>query len=175
MPTRNQLTKIAESVGQLVRSNARFAAGVALGVAAALEVPAMLLIGRLTGRFSHLLLIGTGCLAGIAYYAGLAFVSGPVVLLALQVPNAWFFAAVAGIGLPLFQDLLPRPGLATGLFMNTRRLGSIASGPIIAVGSLTVLGDRGIFVACSALVLVALVVVWAAARAGRRRVSAELD
>ena len=150
-------------------------AGVALGVAAALEVPAMLLIGRLTGRFSHLLLIGTGCLAGIAYYAGLAFVSGPVVLLALQVPNAWFFAAVAGIGLPLFQDLLPRPGLATGLFMNTRRLGSIASGPIIAVGSLTVLGDRGIFVACSALVLVALVVVWAAARAGRRSVSAELD
>ena len=34
MPTRNQLTKIAESVGQLVRSNARFAAGVALGVSA---------------------------------------------------------------------------------------------------------------------------------------------
>ena len=148
-------------------------AGVALGSAAALEVPAMLLIGRLTGRFSHLLLIGTGCLSGIAYYAGLAFVTGPVELLALQLPNAWFFAAVAGVGLPLFQDLLPRPGLATGLFMNTRRLGSIASGPIIAVGSLTVLGDRGIFVACSVLVLAALVVVWAAARTGRRRVSAE--
>lgn len=147
-------------------------AGVALGAAAALEVPAMLLIGRLTGRFSHLLLIGTGCLAGIAYYAGLAFVTGPVELLALQAPNAWFFAAIAGIGLPLFQDLLPRPGLATGLFMNTRRLGSIVSGPSIAVGSLTVLGDRGIFLACSALVLAALVVVWAAALVGRRTSSA---
>lgn len=31
MPMRNQPTKIAESVGQLVRSNTRFAAGVALG------------------------------------------------------------------------------------------------------------------------------------------------
>ena len=29
--------------------------------------------------------------------------------------------------------------------MNTRRVGAIISGPIIAVGSLTALGQRGIF------------------------------
>ncbi|MBM7799920.1 SET family sugar efflux transporter-like MFS transporter [Microlunatus panaciterrae] len=52
-------------------------AGIALGVAAALEVPALLLIGRLSERHSHLGLIATGCLAGIAYYLGLAFVTGP--------------------------------------------------------------------------------------------------
>jgi MFS transporter, SET family, sugar efflux transporter len=52
-------------------------AGIALGVAAAVEVPALVFIGRLSGRFSNLGLVATGCLAGIAYYLGLAFVTGP--------------------------------------------------------------------------------------------------
>ena len=51
-------------------------AGIALGVAAALEVPALLLIGRLGERYSRLVLIATSCVAGIAYYLGLAFVTG---------------------------------------------------------------------------------------------------
>lgn len=142
-------------------------AGVALGLAAGLEVPALLAMGKLSDRYPHLLLIATGCLAGIGYYLGLAFVADPWSLLALQLLNAWFFAAVAGVGLPLFQDLIPRPGLATGLYMNTRRVGAIVSGPIIAFGALTVLGERGIFVACAALTLLALLVVGAAARSGR--------
>jgi MFS transporter, SET family, sugar efflux transporter len=40
-------------------------AGIALGVAAGLEVPALVLIGRLSLRFSSLRLITTGCVAGI--------------------------------------------------------------------------------------------------------------
>jgi SET family sugar efflux transporter-like MFS transporter len=124
-------------------------------------------MGKLTDRYSHLTLIATGCLAGAGYYAGLAFVSDPWSLLALQLLNAWFFAAVAGVGLPLFQDLIPRPGLATGLYMNTRRLGAIVSGPIIAIGALSVLGDRGIFLACAGLTVLALLVVGVVARTGR--------
>jgi MFS transporter, SET family, sugar efflux transporter len=102
-------------------------AGIALGVAAAVEVPALVFIGRLSGRFSNLGLVATGCLAGIAYYLGLAFVTGPILLLALQLLNAWSFAGISGIGLPLFQQMIPRPGLSTGLYMNTRRVGSIVS------------------------------------------------
>ena len=139
-------------------------AGIALGVAAAIEVPALLLMGRLSARFSPLGLIAVGCLVGIAYYVGLALVSGPVLLIALQLLNALAFAAIAGIGLPLFQQMIPRPGLATGLYLNTRRLGAIVSGPIIAVGSLTVLGQRGIFVTCAVVTLVGLVVIVIAAR-----------
>lgn len=44
---------------------------------------------------------------------------------------AWFFAGMSGIGLPLFQKMIPRLGLSTGLYMNTRRVCSIGSGPII--------------------------------------------
>ena len=85
-------------------------AGIALGVAAALEVPALIFIGRLSERYSHLGLIATSCLAGIAYYLGLAFVTGPVLLIGLQVLNSWFFAGITGIGLPLFQQHDPPPG-----------------------------------------------------------------
>src|SRR5699024_7516919 len=52
-------------------------AGVTLGVAAALEVPALLIIGRLADRISHLTLVAVGAIAGIAYYLGLAAVTGP--------------------------------------------------------------------------------------------------
>ena len=126
-------------------------------------------MGRLSARYSHLGLIAAGCVSGIAYYVGLALVSGPVLLIALQLLNALAFAAIAGIGLPLFQQMIPRPGLATGLYLNTRRLGAIVSGPIIAVGSLTVLGQRGIFVTCAAVTLVGLVIIVIASRTTRRR------
>ncbi len=133
-------------------------AGAALGVAAGLEIPALMVIGRLAGQVSSTRLITSGCLAGVAYYAGMTFVSGPVTLIGLQVLNAWFFGVVAGVGLTLFQSVIPRPGLASGLFVNTRRLGAIASGPIIGIGSATPLGYSGVFVACAALTVLAVIV-----------------
>ena len=144
-------------------------AGIALGVAAALEVPALIGIGRLTERFSSLGLIVTGCLAGIAYCLGLTFVTGPVMLIALQPLNAWFFAGIGGVGLTLFQQMIPRPGLSTGLYMNTRRIGAIVSGPIIAFGSLTILGQRGIFLASAVVTLLGLLIIASAGWMSRRR------
>lgn len=131
-------------------------AGIALGVSAALEIPTLLLIGRLGLRYSDLGLVASGCVAGTAYYAGMAVTSGPVLLLGLQALNAVFIAAVAGVGLALFQRIIPRPGLATGIYTNTRRVGAIISGPLIALGSLSTLGYRTVFLACAALVAAAL-------------------
>src|SRR5829696_10435207 len=122
------------------------------------------LIGRLSNRFSHLGLLTTSCLAGIAYYLGLTFVTGPIPLITLQLLNTWYFAGTAGIGLPLFQQMIPRPGLSTGLYMNTRRIGSMVSGPIIAIGSLTVLGQRGIFLTSAFLTLIGLAIITIANR-----------
>ncbi|UKA61262.1 MFS transporter [Arthrobacter sp. FW306-04-A] len=143
-------------------------AGIALGVSAALEIPALFLIGRLARRFSSRALIVSGCIAGITYYAAMAFVSNPATLIAIQVLNAWFFGIVAGVGLTLFQRLIPRPGLASGLYTNTRRLGAIVSGPIIAFGSTTALGYQGVFAACAALTVLALLVIVLAGRAPKR-------
>jgi MFS transporter, SET family, sugar efflux transporter len=60
-------------------------------------------------------------------------------LIGLLVLDAWFFAVVAGVGLTLFQLVIPHPGLSSGLFVNTRRLGAIASGAIISFASQTAL------------------------------------
>jgi SET family sugar efflux transporter-like MFS transporter len=144
-------------------------AGIALGVAAGLEIPALLLIGRLSYRFSNLRLIASGCVVGIVYYSAMVFVPGPVLLIGLQVLDAWFFAVVAGVGLTLFQQIIPRPGLASGLFVNTRRLGAIVSGAVIGLGSLTPLGYGGIFAVCAALTALALIAIGVAARITKRR------
>lgn len=144
-------------------------AGVALGLAAALEVPALIVVGRLGDRVSYLALVAVGAIAGILYYLGLAAVTEPVLLLALQLLSAVSFAMISGIGLALFQDLIPGAGLSTGLFMNTRRVGSIVSGPVIALGALPLLGQRGIFLACAILTLLGLGLIHAARRAARKR------
>lgn len=131
-------------------------AGIALGLAAGLEIPALLLIGKLTGRVAGPVLLLSGCVAGVVYYTAMAFARGPMLLLGLQVLNAWFFAAVAGVGLTLFQQIIPRPGLAAGLYTNTRRLGAIAAGPLIGLGSATQLGYGAVFAASAAVTVAAL-------------------
>lgn len=141
-----------------------FWAGIALGLAAGLEIPMLMLIGRLTERFSSLGLIVTGCLAGIAYYAGVAVATGPVLLLLLQPLNAWCFAGIGGVGLTLFQQMISRPGLSTGLYMNTRRIGAILSGPLIALGGATLLGLRATFLACAVLTVIGMLIILVAAR-----------
>jgi SET family sugar efflux transporter-like MFS transporter len=143
-------------------------AGAALGVAAALEIPALLVIGRLSRRVSAPWLLASGCAAGIVYYTAMAYAQGPLMLLSLQVLNAWFFAAVAGVGLTLFQELIPRPGLASGLYVNTRRVGAIVAGPIISLGSVTSFGYSGVFLGCAVLTVVALLMLGFLGRSSAR-------
>lgn len=143
-------------------------AGIALGVAAGVEIPALLLIGRLSLRYSSLGLVATGCVAGIAYYAAMPFVTGPAMLIGLQLLNAWFFAAVSGVGITLFLEIIPRPGFAAGLYTNTRRIGSIVSGPVIAAAAIAPGGYRSTFGISALLTGAALVTVLAVSALARR-------
>ncbi|KHK98974.1 hypothetical protein LK09_04800 [Microbacterium mangrovi] len=131
--------------------------GVALGVAALAEIPALLLLGRLTGKYSQITLIVVGCAVGVAYYVVMAIVRDPIGLVAAQLLNAWFFATVTGVGLTLFQDVIARPGLASGLFTNTRRIGAVLSGGIIALAA-SPAGFPGVFLSCAALTALALII-----------------
>ncbi|MDQ0618574.1 putative MFS family arabinose efflux permease [Arthrobacter globiformis] len=130
--------------------------GIALGLSALLEIPALVAIGKLSKRYSAHTLIVSGCLAGAMYYTVMTFLADPITLLVAQMLNAWFFGIVAGVGLTIFQDIIPRPGLASGLYTNTRRIGAIVSGALIALGSATPLGYQGIFAACAIITLAAL-------------------
>ncbi|MHA7984374.1 MFS transporter [Rathayibacter sp. CAU 1779] len=144
-----------------------FWAGIALGVAAAAEIPALMVIGRLSRRFSSLTLIATGCVVGAVFYVLMAVVNGPVLLLVAQLLNAVFFAIVAGVGLTFFLEIIPRPGLASGLFTNIRRIGAIISGGIIAL-TVVIGGYRAMFLVCAGLTVFALIVIGVAAGVTRR-------
>jgi SET family sugar efflux transporter-like MFS transporter len=85
--------------------------GIALGASALLEIPALLIIGRLSRQVSSHALVISGCVTGTMYYVAMAFVADPITLVLLQVLNAWFFGIVAGVGLTMFQKMIPRPGL----------------------------------------------------------------
>ncbi|PJG58456.1 MFS transporter [Aeromonas cavernicola] len=135
-------------------------AGLLMGTAAAIEIPFMLLAGYYTARVGKrpMLLVAVG--AGLAFYVGLVTLSSQTALLALQLLNAIFVGIVAGIGMSYFQDLMPgRTGVATTLFTNSIRTGSIMAGAI-AGGVAEVWNFHGVFIVATGLALAALVACW---------------
>lgn len=138
--------------------------GIALGVAAGLEVPFLLLIGRNSGRIDDLTLLGVAGLLGIAYYLGVSVAPNGYTLVALQLLNAGFYAVIAGVGLTLFQSIIAGPAAAAGLLSNAQRIGALLSGPIIGVSALLAGSLRAVFVTGAVLTLVSLGLVRLAAR-----------
>ena len=99
-------------------------------------------------------------LAGAAFYTGLVTLTDQYALIALQLFNAIFIGIVAGIGMSYFQDLMPgRAGVATTLFANSIRTGSIMAGAIAGVVA-EVWSFHGVFMVALGLALVALAASW---------------
>lgn len=125
--------------------------GVALGVAAALEIPFLLVLGKVAERVAPKRLLKLGAVAAVAYYAAMMLVDGPISLVAVQIFNAASIAAVQGIGLTVLQDALPGPGLASGLFMNSIRVGAVLAGPLITLGAAPELGYAAVFLGAAVI------------------------
>ncbi|EBJ4738262.1 MFS transporter [Salmonella enterica] len=106
-------------------------AGVLMGTAAGLEIPAMILAGFYVKRFGKRRMMIAAVAAGVLFYIGLIFFHSRTALLLLQLFNAVFIGIVAGIGMLWFQDLMPgRAGSATTLFTNSISTGVILAGMI---------------------------------------------
>ncbi len=106
-------------------------AGVLMGTAAGLEIPAMILAGYYVKRFGKRKMMVSAVAAGVVFYAGLIMFHSREALLGLQVFNAIFIGIIAGIGMLWFQDLMPgRAGSATTLFTNSISTGVILAGVI---------------------------------------------
>lgn len=139
-------------------------AGISLGLCATLEIPAMVYFGRLSLQHSKFTMVVVGSGLALVYYLGLILTGSPAVLLLLQVPNAVFIALTEAIGLAWVQEIIPLPGMASGLFMNTRRIGSVLSGVLISLGTTGAAGVAGVFVVCAVLAAIALALLLAAGR-----------
>ena len=131
-------------------------AGLMLGLCAALEIPLMLGLGLLSVRVPLRLLLFAGAVCGIAYYSLVAVASSVWLLLAGQVLNALFIAAVSGLGISYMQNMLPgQPGRATTLFTNSFPLGAMLAGPLLGLSQH--FGFRLAYVLCAALCAAGLV------------------
>lgn len=106
-------------------------AGILMGTAAGLEIPAMILAGYYVKRFGKRRMMIAAVAAGVLFYAGLILFHSREALLFLQLFNAVFIGIIAGIGMLWFQDLMPgRAGSATTLFTNSISTGVILAGVI---------------------------------------------
>ncbi|MEO3990055.1 sugar efflux transporter [Pseudocitrobacter cyperus] len=106
-------------------------AGILMGTAAGLEIPAMILAGYYVKRFGKRRMMVTSVAFGVLFYVGLILFHSETALLILQLFNAVFIGIVAGIGMLWFQDLMPgRAGSATTLFTNSISTGVILAGVI---------------------------------------------
>jgi SET family sugar efflux transporter-like MFS transporter len=109
-------------------------AGVMMGTAAGLEIPAMLIAGYYAKRFGKRFLMRIAAVAGLLFYLGMLTVHTPMLLLAMQLLNAIYIGILAGIGMLYFQDLMPgQAGAATTLYANTTRVGWIIAGSLAGV------------------------------------------
>ncbi|CAI1699276.1 sugar efflux transporter [Serratia liquefaciens] len=136
-------------------------AGLLMGTAAGLEIPAMLLAGYYVKRFGKRNMMLFAVAAGILFYAGLVVFKFKLALMVLQLFNAIFIGIIAGIGMLYFQDLMPgRPGAATTLFTNSISTGVILAG--VLQGALVEnLGHYAVYWLAALLAVAAL---WMSAR-----------
>jgi len=132
-------------------------AGLLMGTAAGLEIPAMILAGYYVKRFGKRRMMVIAVAAGALFYIGLIMFHSRAALLFLQFFNAVFIGIVAGIGMLWFQDLMPgRPGSATTLFTNSISTGVILAG--VLQGALAEsFGHYSVYWLIAGLSLVALV------------------
>jgi fumarylacetoacetate (FAA) hydrolase family protein/predicted MFS family arabinose efflux permease len=133
--------------------------GIALGVAAGLEVPVLLLLGSRRRRISDLGVLSIASVIGIAYYLLMSMATSGVMVIALQVINAAFVGVLAGTTVTLFQSIMSGPGAAAGLQANAMRAGAMLAGPLVGVGTIFPGGLRAVYVACAVSVTVGLLLI----------------
>jgi MFS transporter, SET family, sugar efflux transporter len=110
--------------------------GLILGLCAGLEVPLMLGLGLLASRVPLRRLILIGPLFSVAYFSIAAISTHTWQLAAAQILNAGAIAAIQGLGVTYFQDLIPRhPGRASTLYSNGFPAGAMLAGPILGVAT----------------------------------------
>ncbi|URM23679.1 sugar efflux transporter [Leclercia adecarboxylata] len=135
-------------------------AGILMGTAAGLEIPAMILAGYYVKHVGKRRMMVMAVAAGVLFYLGLILFHSREALLGLQLFNAIFIGIIAGIGMLWFRDLMPgRAGSATTLFTNSISTGVILAG-VIQGALAQSYGHSAVYMAIAGISLVTLVLTW---------------
>jgi SET family sugar efflux transporter-like MFS transporter len=106
-------------------------AGVFMATAAALEIPCMLISGRLAQKIHMKYILIVATVSGFLYYIAVSFASTLVQFWTAQLANAVCIGIVTSLMMVYFQEMLPKiPGQATTLFSSAASVGGIISGAV---------------------------------------------
>jgi SET family sugar efflux transporter-like MFS transporter len=137
------------------------------GLAAGLEVPIMLLAGRVADRVGKGRLVLAAAVIATAFFCLLPLASSPAVLLGLQVLNATWGAVVLSIPMIMVQEQVPSgAGAATSMYNSAFTSASLVSGALAGVVA-SEAGYSGVFWACAALSAVSVAFMLAGSVLGR--------
>lgn len=134
--------------------------GVIASLCAGLEVPLMIMVGYIAGRYSaRNLLIFSGFFA-IIYFTLIGAVQDFTWMLIGQLPLAVFLAIILGLGISYFQELVPHfPGFASTLFANGMIVGQLL-GNLMGGMLSDFIGIQNVFFLCTACVIIAMLILF---------------
>jgi len=139
--------------------------GLLMGLVAGLEIPVMISGGLLASRWPLLRPLWLASCAGLLFYIGFWFATDFASLVLLQLFNALYIGLAGGLGLVIFQALMPyRLGVASTLFSNAIKSGALVGASLGGVIA-QLWGYQNVFLASGSLCLVS---VWAVVMANRR-------
>ena len=100
--------------------------GYLASLCAGLEVPLMIILGAIAGKFRTKTLLMVGSIFGFGYYFSIGVFDSFTAMLIGQLALAFFLAILLGLGISYFQDILPDfPGYASTLFANAMVIGQL--------------------------------------------------
>jgi MFS transporter, SET family, sugar efflux transporter len=121
------------------------------GLGAALEIPIMIMAGRLAGRFGKLPLVVAAAAIAMAFFCLLPLATSVPALLALQVLNAAWTAVALSIPIVMVQEESPTgAGASSALYTSAFMSAVLLAGAITGVTAAAV-GYRNVFWVCAGL------------------------
>jgi MFS transporter, SET family, sugar efflux transporter len=125
--------------------------GLMAGICAALEIPLMITVGRLAERVGKLRVVAAAMVLAVIFFCLLPVAGSTPVLIALQLPNAMWTAAIMSIPMVIVQEEVPGgSGTASSLYSSTFPLAQLLAGAITGVVAAQA-GYRNVFWICAGL------------------------
>jgi len=126
------------------------------GLCAGLEIPTMIIIGRLADRVGKLRVVLAAAAIAVAFFCLLPLASSPLELLGLQVLNAVWVGVALSIPMIMVQDEAPGgAGASSSLYSSAFTVASLLAGAVAGVTA-TVVGYGNSFWVCAALSAIAV-------------------
>jgi SET family sugar efflux transporter-like MFS transporter len=137
------------------------------GLCAALEIPVMIIAGRVADQVGKLRVVLAGAAVALVFFCLLPLAATPLELLGLQVLNALWVGVVMSIPMIMVQEEAPGgAGAASSLYSSAFTSASVLAG-LVAGTTATLVGYGNVFWVCAGVSALAVALLLARAALGR--------